>query len=71
MPRQELKAEVAADMRAIFTAANRTEAEALLARTVQKYAKTASKLATWMETALPEGLTIFAVPPAHRCGSKF
>lgn len=66
VPRQELKTEVAADIRAIFTAPNRAEADALLARTVQKYAKTASKLATWLETAIPEGLTVFAVPPGHR-----
>ena len=66
VPRQELKAEVAADIRAIFTAPNRADADSLLARTVQKYAKTASKLATWLETAIPEGLTVFSLPVAHR-----
>jgi len=66
VPRQDLKAEVAADIRAIFTAPNRTDADSLLARTVQKYAKTASKLATWLETAIPEGLTIFNLPAVHR-----
>lgn len=66
VPRQELKAEVAADIRAIFTAPNRADADSLLARTVQKYAKTASKLATWLETAIPEGLTVFNLPAAHR-----
>lgn len=66
VPRQELKAEVAADIRAIFTAANWIEANALLTRTVEKYAKIASKLANWMESALPEGLTVFSFPAAHR-----
>ncbi|HMP41369.1 MAG TPA: transposase, partial [Roseiflexaceae bacterium] len=66
VPRQELKAAVAADIRAIFTAPNRADADSLLARTVQKYAKTASKLATWLETAIPEGLTVFTLPAAHR-----
>ncbi len=66
VPRQDMKPEVAADIRAIFTAPSRADADALLARTVQKYAKTASKLATWMETALPQGLTVFAFPAAHR-----
>jgi transposase-like protein len=66
VPRHELKADVAADIRAIFNAANRSEADALLARTIQKYDKSASKLATWLETNLQEGLTIFAFPPAHR-----
>ncbi len=66
VPRQDRKADVAADIRAIFTAPNRHEADALLTRTVQKYATTASKLAMWLETAIPEGLTVFAVPVAHR-----
>lgn len=66
VPRQEMKAEVAADIRAIFAAPNRADADSLLARTVQKYAKTASKLAAWLETAIPEGLTVFTVPAAHR-----
>ncbi len=66
VPRQELKAEVAAAIRAIVTAPRRADADALLARTVQNYAKTAAKLATWLETAIPEGLTVFAFPTAHR-----
>ncbi len=33
---------------------------------MQKYAKTASKLATWLETAIPEGLTVLNLPAAHR-----
>jgi putative transposase len=46
VPRQDMKAEVAADIRAIFTAANWIEADTLLSRTVEKYTKLASKLAT-------------------------
>lgn len=64
--RAEMKAEVASDIRAIFNAPNRAEAEALLTRTVQKYAKSMPKLATWLETTLLEGLTVFAVPTAHQ-----
>jgi len=66
VPRQDQQAEVAADIRAIFTALNQHEAESLLAKTVQKYAKTAPQLSTWLETAIPEGLTVFAFPAAHR-----
>jgi putative transposase len=66
VPRQEMKAQVAADIRAIFGAQERAEAEALLKRLVQKYEKTAPKLAAWMEQALPEGLTVFSVPEPHR-----
>ena len=66
VPRQEMKASVAADIRAIFNAQDRTEADALLKRTMQRYAATAPKLAAWLDESLPEGLTVFAFPEAHR-----
>jgi len=66
VPRHSMKAEVASDIRAIFNAPNRHEAEALLAKMVQKYEKQASRLANWMETNIPEGLAVFAFPTAHR-----
>lgn len=66
VPRQSMKAEVAADIRAIFNAATRHGAEALLTALVEKYEKGASRLATWMEENIPEGLTVFSFPMAHR-----
>ena len=66
VPRQSMKAEVAADIRAIFNAATRLGAETLLAALVQKYEERAPRLATWMEENLPEGLTVFSVPMAHQ-----
>jgi putative transposase len=62
----ERKAEVAADIRAIFTAPDRAEAEARLAKTVQKYTQSMPRLAAWLQEAIPEGLTVFAVPVAHQ-----
>lgn len=64
--RQMLKSKVAADIRAIFHAADRREAEALLARMVVKYESTAAALAAWMEANIPEGLTVFDFPAAHQ-----
>lgn len=61
-----MKAEVAADIRAIFNAATQHGAEALLAAIVKKYEKRASRLATWMEENILEGLTVFRFPRAHR-----
>ena len=66
VPHQSMKAEVAADLRMIFNAPNRPTADAYLAQVVQKYAKTASKLADWMEKNIPEGLTVFAFPASHQ-----
>jgi transposase-like protein len=66
VPRHSLKREVAADIRAVFNAPNRDEAQALLVRLVQKYEKRASRLANWMETYIPEGLTVFSFPTTHQ-----
>ena len=66
VPRRALKSEVAADIRAVFNARHRQEAEELLALAVQKYAKAASDLADWMEENIPEGLTVFSFPEKHR-----
>ena len=66
VPRKEMDKEVAGDIRAIFNAPDRATADSYLARTVQKYSKTASKLAAWMEKNIPEGLTVFAFPVDHR-----
>ena len=66
VPRKAMKKEVAADIRAIFNAPNRQEAERLLALSVQKYEQTASKLATWMEENIPQGLTVFDFPSEHQ-----
>jgi len=64
--RKDRQKEVATDIRAIFNAPNRTEAERLLKMTVKKYESGAAKLATWMEENIPQGLTVFDFPAEHR-----
>jgi putative transposase len=64
--RKDQQAEVADDIRTVFNAPDRSVAEEYLKRIVQKYAKTASKLANWMEQNLLEGLTVFSFPSHHR-----
>lgn len=66
IPKQELEKEVADDIRTVFTAPNRASADRYLADIVKKYEKTASRLSTWMEINLPEGMMIFSFPPDHR-----
>jgi putative transposase len=66
VPHKEMQTEVANDIRIIFNVPDRATAELYLARTVQKYAKIASRLADWMEKNIPEGLTVFAFPADHR-----
>ncbi len=64
--KQEQKAPLAAAMRAIFNAANRYEAEVLLGKLVGEARKSSPKLAAWLEDNVPEGLTVFSFPEAHR-----
>jgi len=66
VPKIEMKSEVASDIRSIFNARDRSEAEALLKKTVEKYRQTASRLSSWMEENIPEGLTAFSFPESHR-----
>ena len=61
-----MQAEVAADIRMIFNAPDRTTAEVYLEKAVQKYEKKAARLADWMAVNIPEGLTVFAFPSKHR-----
>ena len=62
VPRADMRTGVAKDIRAIFNAPNLHEAERLLAQAVKTYAKTAPRLSEWMESNVPEGLTVFAIP---------
>jgi len=66
VPRQGMKREVAADIRAIFNAADRDQAEVQLRKTVEKYSQSASRLANWLEGNIPEGLIVFSFPEEHR-----
>lgn len=66
VPQVALRTPVAADIRAIFNAPDREEAEHLLAKFLHRYEKTAPGLVKWAEEALPEGFTVFSLPPSHR-----
>jgi putative transposase len=67
MPKQSMKREVALDIRTIFNAPNRQLAELQLRKTVEKYAHSASRLADWLESHIPDGLTVFSFPEDHWC----
>ena len=66
VPRIAMRAEVAADLRAVFEAPDRTEAERRLELAVRKYEKPAPKLSVWLAANVPEGLTVFLLPPELR-----
>ena len=66
VPKQEWKTEVASDIRHIFTAATLPEADRLLGLSIERWAKRAPQLSTWMAENIREGLTVFQFPEAHR-----
>jgi transposase-like protein len=66
VPKVSMRAEVAEDITRIFSADDRTEAERRLKDAVARYHKTAPGLASWLEDNVPEALTVFAFPAAHR-----
>jgi len=66
VPKVYMRVQVAEDIHSILTAPSRDEAERLLGLAVEKYAKSASRLSSWMQSALPEGFTVFMLPQRYR-----
>jgi putative transposase len=66
VPKPSMRKAVGASLRAIFDAPDRAEAERQLDLAVKKYRTSAPRLAEWLEAAVPEGLTVFQLPPGHR-----
>jgi transposase-like protein len=66
VPKVSMRQHVAQGLRTIFNAADREEADRRLRDLVATYRDAAPTLATWLETNVPEGLTVFMLPQAHR-----
>jgi putative transposase len=66
VPKVSMRAEVAHELRVIFNADTREDADRKLKGLVEHYRKTAPALASWAEENLPEGLTVLKLPPHHR-----
>ncbi|NYW24379.1 IS256 family transposase, partial [Escherichia coli] len=64
--RQEAKKTVARQLRAIFNAPDRIEAERLLRESLAQWRQEHPKLAQWAEESVVESLTVFDFPAEHR-----
>jgi putative transposase len=64
--RQEHRPLVAAELRAVFNAPSREEADRLLAMMAKRWESDAPRLSEWLEENVGQGLTVFAFPEAHR-----
>ncbi len=57
---------VANDIRKVFNAPDRENAERYLKQLVDKYQKTHPRLAAWADENILEGLSVFSIPQNHR-----
>lgn len=66
VPKESMRKQVGASLRAVFDAPDRPEAERQLDLAVKKYRATAPRLAEWLEANVPQSLTAFSLPASHR-----
>ena len=66
IPKQDMKKEVASDIKRVFDSKDRSYADLALEETIKKYADTAPELSQWMENNIPEGLCVFTLPAEVR-----
>lgn len=66
LPHDSMRDEVVADLRGIFHATDRAEADRRVVDVTAKYASSAPRLSRWIEENVPEGLTAFVLPRQHR-----
>jgi len=66
VPKTSMRTEVTQDLRNVLNAPDRHEADRLLAQLIKKFERSAPDLSAWMETNIPEGLTVFELPLSHR-----
>jgi len=65
-PTAQIRDKLPGQLREIFESSTRQEGERLLDQLVRTYEKQAPKLADWLETNVPEGFTVFALPVPYR-----
>ena len=65
VPKVSMRLEVTRDLRNVFNAPNRHEADRLLSQLVKNYEGSAPDLSAWMEANVPEGLAVFELPSIH------
>lgn len=65
-PSAAIKKRIGSELRGIWNAPDRAGAEANLQALVERYEEKHAHLANWLADAVPEGLTVFGLPEAHR-----
>ena len=63
IPKKSMEKEAHEDIRSIFNMPSKQEADYMLKKVVEKYMGKASEFARWLESEIPEGLTVFNLEP--------
>ncbi len=66
VPKIAMRETVASDIRTLFTAPNKNEANRQLQDFIERYSNDAPALTKWAETNIPQGFTVFDLPKEHR-----
>ena len=66
VPKQSQRSDVARQLRIVFNAGDRPEADRRLKQMVESHRADAPKLAAWLEENVPQALTVFLLPESHR-----
>ena len=65
-PKVSMRSDVAQELRTIFNAADREEADRRLRLMIEHHREPAPALAEWLEENVRDGLAVFTLPPSHR-----
>jgi transposase-like protein len=65
-PNAAIRKAIGAELRRVWNTSTLVSAQEELDRLVKAYQSTAPKLATWLESAVLEGLAVFSLPDQHR-----
>ncbi len=65
-PNLKIRKRIGEELRRIWNAPDLEGAQAELKHLLARYADSAPKLARWLEDSVPQGLTVFSLPKAHR-----
>lgn len=66
VPKVSMRKTITSQLREIFNSPTLPLAEALLAKLVSSYRKSAPDLANWLELNVPESFAVYSLPPEHR-----
>jgi len=66
VPRVDMRKTVARELRDVFNAPSREDAQRLLDAMAERHRDQAPRLAAWLEEAVPDGFAVFDLPPPHR-----